>query len=123
MAFIVLAADSDQTLRAYAGPESTWTLVEMNGAPVSVTATLRFPEAGVISGKAPCNRYNTALTVPYPWFETGPIAATRMACPDLQSEAAYFGALEAATLAEVRDGHTLILSNETDVLLVFKIAD
>jgi len=122
MAFVMLASETDQTVRAYAGPDSRWTLVEMQGAPFTATATMQFPQAGVITGMAPCNSYRAALTVPYPWFNSGPIAATRRACPDLAAEAAFFKALEAATLAEVR-GDILILSDETDVLLIFKAID
>lgn len=122
MAFIMLASETDQTVRAYAGADSVWTLVELRGAPFTATATMEFPQAAVITGIAPCNSYRAALTVPYPWFNSGPIAATRRACPDLQSEAAFFKALEAATLSEVRDD-TLILSDEDNVLLIFKAAD
>lgn len=113
---------SDETIRAYGGGDKTWRLVELNNAPFKGRATLTFPEAGKIAGEAPCNRYSATMTVPYPWFEAGPIAATRRACPDLAAEAAFLKALEAATISDVL-GDTLILSDDTGPTLVFKAAD
>ena len=118
-AFVVLASDTDQTIRAYSGPDRIWTLVEIEGEPFAAKANMQFPQAGVITGDGPCNSYRGALTLPYPWFASGPIVSTRRACPDLAAEGAFFKALEAATLSEVT-GNTLTLSDETDVLLVFK---
>jgi heat shock protein HslJ len=121
-ALITVASDNDTSLRVYAGADSTWVLTELRGEPVAARATMQFPEAGVIAGQAPCNRYRAALLVPYPWFDSGPVAATRMACPDLAAEKAFFQALEAATLSEIRDD-TLILSDDDTVLMVFKADD
>jgi heat shock protein HslJ len=121
-AFVTLAADRDQTVRAYQKPQTLWILTELQGAPFDAHAEMQFPQAGVITGKAPCNNYRAALTLPYPWFASGPIAATRRACPDLAAETAFFNALEAATLSEVTED-TLTLSDENTVLLVFKAAD
>lgn len=117
--YVLIASAADETLRAYGGKNHVWTLAELNGAPFQATATLTFPQAGVIAGNGPCNLYHGTLTVPYPWFETGPIASTRRACPDLKAEAAFFQALEAASLSEIT-GDTLILSDDNGVLLVFK---
>lgn len=121
-AILMSASDKDETLRTYAGSQTNWVLVEMKGAPFEAKATMHFPEAGVISGQAPCNSYRAELLVPYPWFDTGPIAATRRACPDMNAEAEFFQALRAASLSEVREG-VLVLSDEDSELLVFKAAD
>lgn len=91
----------------------------MNGQPPKSTVTLTFPEKGKIAGRAPCNRYFGTQTKPLPWFETGPIASTKMACPHLDEETQYFHALEKSTLAEVSKT-TLILSSDAGPLLTFK---
>jgi heat shock protein HslJ len=62
------------------------------------------------------------MTVPYPWFDAGPIASTRLACPALDAEVAFFAALGQATLIEV-GGDTLILSNPDGLKMVFTAAD
>lgn len=121
-AFIMLATEADQTVRAYAGADRVWTLTELGGEPFTANVTMQFPQATVITGMAPCNSYRAALTLPYPWFNSGPIAATRRACPDMATEFAFFKALEAATLSLV-EGDTLTLSDDNKVLLVFKAAD
>ncbi len=112
----------DETLRSYGGAGTEWQLAEINGAPFNATATLRFPSRNVIAGSAPCNSYRSTNTVPFPWFEAGPIAATRMACPDLAAEAAFFEALDAATIGKVVEDR-LILSNDEGDLLIFTAAD
>lgn len=119
---LLTGCQGDETLRAYGAADKIWQVVELHGAAFAATATIAFPEEGRIRGKGPCNGYSATQDVPYPWFKAGPILATRMACPALAAESAYFNALSAATLSEVA-GNTLILSNEDAVLLVFKSAD
>lgn len=111
--------DRDETLRGHGAADKEWQLVELRGAPFAATATLTFPEKGSVAGAGPCNSFSTTNTVPYPWIDVGPIAATRRACPELSAESAYFTLLGAATLSEVL-GDTLILSDDSGVLLVFK---
>lgn len=119
LALSLLGYCKDETVSGYAGTDTTWTLVSVNETPFTARATLTFPEQGRIAGEAPCNRYFAEQTVPYPWFETGPIGSTKRACPDLNAEAAFFEALGQMTLAEVA-GTTLILSNEQGAQMVFR---
>ena len=115
--------NQDQTVRAYGGGEHIWQLSELRGAPFTSSATLHFPQIGVISGDAPCNSYRAEMHIPYPWFGVDQIAATKRACPDLAAEAAFFAALKEASLSNVGPD-TLVLSNEAgDPLLLFKPAD
>jgi len=119
-AFIfVKAAGKDETISGYATPGVTWTLSELSGTPYPARATLTFPEEGRIAGKAPCNDYSATQNAPYPWFEAGPVAATKRACPDLPAETAFFDALARVTLAEVA-GEVLILSTEDGFEMVFR---
>ena len=98
----------------YDDPETVWTLVELDGAPFAQRATLSFPDAGSVSGSAPCNRYFGPLIAEFPAFATGPLAATRMACLDLAAEERFLTALSAMTAAELRDG-LLILTGTMEV--------
>jgi heat shock protein HslJ len=111
-------AACDESVWAYGGAGATFVLEEIDGAPFAARATLTFPVPGELSGEGPCNLYNAAQLAPYPWFEAGPIAATRRACPDLGAEAAYFEALSAMELAEVLGG-VLILSTASGREMVF----
>ena len=113
------ACQADETISGYADPDAVWVLTELNGQTPQSKITLTFPEKGKIAGRAPCNRYFGAQTKPLPWFETGPIASTKMACPSLDEEAQYFQTLEKSTLAEVGKT-TLILLDETGPLLTYK---
>ncbi|RVT82296.1 META domain-containing protein [Rhodobacteraceae bacterium CCMM004] len=118
---VLAACTPDETISAYADPGAVYRLIEVDGAPAGMQATLSFPAPGAVRGTGPCNAFTAAQGVPYPWIDVGPIAATRRACPDLAAETAYFAALEAATLAEVQGG-TLILSDATGPRLVFRRA-
>lgn len=119
---IVSACQADETVASYGAADREWTLVELNGAAFTARATLTFGEDGRISGQAPCNRYSGTNTVPYPWFKTGPVAATKMACPDLGAESAFFTALDGMTQSEVLED-TLVLRNEDGAEMVFKASD
>lgn len=116
--FLVLAGcATDETITRFAGEGSVWNYKD---APVTADTpvTLSFPEPGQVAGQGPCNRYSATQTAPYPWFDIGPIAATKRACSDLGAEAAYFEKLQSMSLAEV-SGDVLILSNDTDEQMVF----
>ena len=112
------ACRGDETVAAYGGSGQIWVLQELDGAVFPARATLTFPGAGQIAGAAPCNSYSGAMTVPYPWFETGPLAVTRRACPDLAAETVFLDALQAMAFSEV-SGRLLILSNGTGREMVF----
>ena len=99
--------------------QDRYRLTTLNGVPFTASATLDLSTPGKISGDAPCNRYFADQTAPYPWFDAGPIGATRRACPDLAAETAYLTALAAMEFAETL-GDTLILSNSDGAELVFQ---
>ncbi len=113
---------ADETVGGYGGAERGWTLVELDGSPFTKTATLSFPERGKIAGQAPCNRYFATMEAPYPWFEAGPIGATRMACPDLDLETKFLATLAEMTQSEV-SGDTLVLRNDAGLEMVFKATE
>ena len=120
-ACLLLACKSDETVVAYGAASQKWTLVEINDLPAPSPATLTFPETGWIAGQAACNSYRATMDVPYPWFETGPILATKSICPEIAAETAFLAALAEMTLSEVL-GDTLILSTTDGRKLVFTTA-
>lgn len=117
-ALIGLFSCADETLSGYGASETQWVLQEIDGTPFDARAILEFPEEGVLRGQAPCNTFQGAQTVPYPWFQAEDIAVTRMACPDLEAEAMFLTTLQEMTLAEVGTD-TLFLSNDAGRKMVF----
>ena len=109
----------DETISRYAGRDTVFRLIELDGAPFSARATIQFSQEGAITGQAPCNGYFATQTVPYPWFKAEGIGATRMACPDLNTETQFLTALGEMGLSEVF-GDTLILRNDAGREMVFK---
>ena len=117
-AFMVGACQPDETLSGFVDPTTRWVLKEVHGVPYAHEAYIVFPEEGRISGQAPCNSFSASLTTPYPWVSLGPMMVTRMMCPDMDAERAFFEALGSVTLAEAQ-GDVLILSKGTDPVLIF----
>ncbi|MBE1285914.1 MAG: META domain-containing protein [Rhodobacteraceae bacterium] len=113
------ACSPDETVSAYGGADKIWVLSELDGNAFSARATLTFPEPGRIAGQSPCNTYSGQMEAPYPWFETGPLAVTRRACPDMAQEQVFLAALDAMTQSEV-SGDVLVLSTEDGREMVFK---
>ena len=122
LACLALAACRDETVAGYGALGATWQLTELDGAPFAAKATLQFDQEGNLTGDAPCNRYFGKQLAPYPWFQAQDIGATRRACPALEQETKYLGALAEMTLSEV-SGDTLILSNDAGREMVFKAAE
>lgn len=120
--FTLAACQKDETISGQTDATETWQLTQMNGDSIAPEITLTFPEKGRIAGRAPCNTYFASQTAPLPWFEVSGIASTKRACPDLKLESAYFSTLSAMTLIE-RKGETLLLSNDADQSLEFKLRD
>ncbi|QJF50144.1 META domain-containing protein [Roseobacter ponti] len=114
----------DETATAYGAAGKTWVLEEIGGTAAAGRTTLLFPEPGTIAGETACNSYSASMTVPYPWFEAGPVATTRRACPAdaTASEQAYLASLQSMTLIEVL-GDTLILTRDDDTSMIFKAGD
>jgi len=115
---LLSACVEDESIAKYADSDAEYQLTELDGTPFTATATISFPEAGKVTGQAPCNRYFADQSEAYPWFNVGAVRTTRMACPDLDTEAEFIAALRAMTLAEVA-GETLILSNLDGRQMVF----
>jgi len=78
-AMLLAACQGNQGVSRFAGAGRVWELREMAGQPFTTRATIGFPEAGRITGKAPCNSYSARQNAPYPWFEASEIVTTKSA--------------------------------------------
>jgi heat shock protein HslJ len=81
-----------------------WHLTEVDGKRPDWSATLNLGEPGRIVGQAPCNRYFGPLSRDGDSFKVGALAATEMACADLEGEGTFFAILGGITQAEQMPG-------------------
>jgi len=76
---------------------TTWQLEDLPGTALADSAapTLEFPAEGQAAGSASCNRFSGPVTVAGDSVTFGPLAVTRMACPEavMRQESAYLEAL------------------------------
>lgn len=121
LCLFLAACNADETISAFVDPSATYTLRELDGEPWTSSGNITFPEAGTAAGQAPCNRFTAQQSAPYPWLELGPIATTRMLCPDMEQEQRFLEALASMSIAEV-SGDALILSNDAGRQMVFQAA-
>lgn len=98
-----------------------WHLIAVGGEAVDWTASIAFAADGTVSGQAPCNRWFGTNAVPLPGVQIDGIGATKMACPDLAAEAAWFETLGQVRQAEVDQGHLFLIGREG--LVVEFVAD
>ncbi len=86
-----------------------WTLVELDGEALALTEGESPPylllnaEESRVSGPGGCNRLVGSFEVSEDGLRLGPIAATRMACPEavMRREDAFLRTLEATTRYEL----------------------
>ncbi|MCB1876673.1 MAG: META domain-containing protein [Chromatiales bacterium] len=104
-----------------------WRLVELAGAKEIKPGPRREPHlilgTGDFKGSSGCNRLFGPVTVDGETVKFGPIAATKMACPDDGGqERRFFEALEGAEAVEI-EGTALSLLNAGRVLARFQAQD
>ena len=115
-------APVSETAAGYALTGVDYALVEIDQTPYPANATMQFHDDGRLSGRGPCNAWNAQVTVPYPWFETTPIASTRALCAAIDQETLFFATLGQMTVIEA-SGNTLILSTPNGPEMVFQAPD
>jgi len=117
---ILLAAClKDETVSGYTDADAVYFLETLDGSDFVATASISFPEAGSVRGRAPCNSYSASQSAPYPWLDLGPIAATRAACPELAAETVFFKALAGMSQIEAF-GDLVILRNDAGQEMIFR---
>lgn len=99
-----------------------WRLADIGGQPSPGGAeSTRHPgftliaEGRKVQGLAGCNRMNGTYQLDGQKLKFGPLATTRMACPDMQTETAFLNALEATTRYEVSGSSLTLYGADTAV--------
>jgi len=86
---------------------TSWRLEDLAGTEAldDVEATLSFPEAGQVQGNGSCNRFTGTVTISGDSISFGPLAVTKMACPEpvMAQEDLFLKALNEATVFDRRD--------------------
>jgi heat shock protein HslJ len=102
---------------------SEWLLEDLGGSGVidNIQATLTFPEAGKVTGNSSCNRFSGPAEISGDSVKLGPLASTRMACPEavMNQETKYLNALQAAERFEWKDPYLLVYCKGFDKPLRF----
>ncbi len=103
---------------AYPFQETVWQLTQLNGKTVKSdnNFTIAFLNTGRVTGKGACNTFFG------PWesargsgngIKIGQIASTMMACPDMDTESAFFKALENITEYRTEGGRLYLYEGQT----------
>jgi heat shock protein HslJ/mannose-6-phosphate isomerase-like protein (cupin superfamily) len=106
--------------------DATWVAVELTGTPVPLTPaerqpSLTFVAGGRVSGTDGCNRIQATYTVTGDRIAFGPIAATRMACPGMESLAGRFeAALKGAQRWRLVSGRLQLFGQDDALLVAFE---
>jgi len=102
-----------------------WALTVINDEPVSFKTEVPNLEFHLVDGKmygyAGCNNIQGAIIVTKESIAFGPIASSRMACPDMQLENKLLSILSGNTLKYKINGLRLTLSDEVNDLTFKKV--
>jgi heat shock protein HslJ len=105
---------------------TSWEVIGYNNGKQAVTSllagttlTAEFGKDGNLSGNSGCNTYNGTYTVTGDQIKIGPLATTRMACPQeiMDQETQYLAALQSAATYRV-EGTGMELRTPEDALAV-----
>ena len=104
-------------------PDTDWLLEDLAGSGVidNIRATLSFPDASKVAGNGSCNRFSGPALIGGSAIKLGPLASTRMACPEaiMNQETKYLNALQAAERYEWKDPYLLIYCKDFEKPLRF----
>jgi len=100
--------------------DSQWVLTDIVGktVPLSGKAYMRFHqnEKTFVDGSGGCNRFSGNFTVVGSALRVGPLISTRMACPDMREERAFFNALQSVDAYRLEQGELLLLRDGAPLL-------
>lgn len=101
---------------------TTWHLIQLSGRDVNLDAetfNLTFNTNNRLTGIGACNRFSAEYkTNDKEALEIGTIAATRMLCPDSDTEQKMYRELDDATHYEI-DGSMLLILNNGEIRAIF----
>jgi heat shock protein HslJ len=104
-----------------------WRLVQLGERAVAAEDARRAPslrlqegpEGPRASGSGGCNRFTGSYTLGSDTLVFTPLASTKMACPDMEAESAYFAALEATRGWRLAAGRLELLDEAGATVAVF----
>lgn len=109
-------APEPEALPALAG--SSWLVEDIGGTGVldMLQSTLDFAADQGVSGNGGCNRFTGQADVSGTDMRMGPLAATRMACPEavMNQERRYFIALDSAVQWQLDTGRDILTMTDRD---------
>jgi heat shock protein HslJ len=96
--------------------DTTWDLIHLPGhtLPGMGRPTLAFAAGGTVAGFAGCNRFSGTAAIDGDRISLGPLAATRMFCPEpaMAIESAYLDALQRVARFELISGELHLVGRE-----------
>lgn len=103
------------------GTNTEWTITDIAGAPVPGDAkvTILRPGVGTIAGSSGCNRYTGSAKTVDGRIEIGPLAGTRMMCPEpqMQAETVFLATIDKTTGLRESGGVLEFIDAAGDVVL------
>jgi heat shock protein HslJ len=104
-----------------------WELIELNGGPVSPPENREVPHLVFlegeqrVAGSTGCNRIMGAYSMDADGsLQFGNLATTMMACPDMETEAAFLAALRSIRSSTIQDGRLLLIDGQGDPVARFE---
>jgi heat shock protein HslJ len=136
---VLLGADSNPVL-VYAKLKplsltgTDWRLTRYNNGKQALVSPLRgtepdlmLGEDGSLQGAGGCNRFRGGYTLNRDWLAFGPIASTRMACPEpdgvMEQESAYLRALETVAKYRIEGGELTLLNGDDKPACKFRATE
>lgn len=97
---------------------TSWTVISIDGVPMTARPTMTFAEDGTVSGSGGCNQYSAAFRMDGAAIAVGQVASTLMGCDGDRGaqEAAFLGALQGATTWRQADDGNLVLGGAAEIL-------
>jgi heat shock protein HslJ len=99
---------------------SAWTLTQLSDStvPLSGNAFLRFggKKEPYVTGSGGCNRFRGNYVIEGHKIRIGPLISTRMACPNMREERAFFDALQTADAYRLNKGSLVLLRHDKPLL-------
>ncbi len=96
-----------------------WIVTSIDGldSPFTGRVTLRFStDPNTVSGRAACNMFTAGYNLGENSITFDQVASTKMMCPDINTETAFFSALRKVTSYRLQDGNLIFLENEKPLI-------
>ena len=120
VALSVVGCNSSKNMAKLSGVK--WVLQTLNDKELSLTDPNSDEAERRVNGRGGCNRFFGNYEMESSRLKFSPMGATRMACPDLQTETEFFQMLDGVDGYSIKDNKLSFLS-KNKVVAVFKKAE